>query len=162
MYATTFIKLVEDEYMNLLMESSGLKEKNGLKKGELPEYICSSVQKFRNWLTFAMRTSDIDANGVSVKAADFIIYSATGRALVQPYELLHPKLISALSLFRRDEFDELFGKGNRDRFERGTGVLVSICQFRVCYDHCQEVARGGNRKFWRSIREDVDLNATPQ
>lgn len=142
MYTSTFIKLVEDQYMNLLRESIDLRETRRFRKGELPDFICSRVQKFRNWLNYLVRTTELNADGLSLNSGDFLVYSANRKTLTEPYKPLHPKLISALSVFAREDFDSIFGKAKRELYERTTGIDLSCCNFRICYEHCQLVRNG--------------------
>ncbi|AKA47943.1 hypothetical protein IX51_01270 [uncultured archaeon] len=158
MYSAAFVKLVEEEYMNVLRESNSLKNQYGFTKGHFPEYICSGVQKFRNWLTMALRTADIIIDDVSVSPEDVLVHAAISRSFAQPYELRHPKLISALSLFSKDDFEAIFGVARKSMFERGTDVDVSVCQFRVCFEHCELVMReiGRKKSFWRPSNADAE------
>ncbi|HKJ96265.1 MAG TPA: hypothetical protein VJ944_00820, partial [Thermoplasmataceae archaeon] len=65
--------MVEDEYTGLLNDCNALKQANGLDLFEKPTFICERVQKFRNWLTMAIRSAEITGNGVSLKAEDVLL-----------------------------------------------------------------------------------------
>ncbi len=139
MYPSAFVRLVEDEYAELLRTAISLSRIYEFKEGQKPDYICIQVQKFRNWLAYAIRSVDLNYDGVSYSSEDVLAYAAMSRSRVYPFGLLHPKLASALTLFNSDEFTGIFGSERRESFEKGAEASVSVCQFRVCFAHCSKV-----------------------
>lgn len=136
MHPRSFITLIEEEFTILHRSATEAAAKYGFNSGERPFYICREVQKFRNWLAYAIRSVDLTVNGEKVSAEDAIIFAASSRSDVGPFKLLHPKLVNALSLFVRGDFDAIFGPSKLETFEKSTNTVVSTCQFDVCYFHC--------------------------
>lgn len=141
MYGSAFVKLVEDEYKSLLRNSNYIKAVEPFRTGELPEHICSEVQRFRNWLTLAVRTTEVSVGGREVDAADILIHAASSTKPGNSDELIHNELKNALTLFKKDDFEAIFGNAGRTKFESRAKVTVSECQFAVCHEHCQLVRK---------------------
>ncbi|AKA48703.1 hypothetical protein IX51_05865 [uncultured archaeon] len=137
MYAVTFIRMVEDEYTGLLNDCNALKQANGLDLFEKPTFICERVQKFRNWLTMAIRSAEITGNGVSLKAEDVLLDAAITKKQSPPYEPLHPRIGSVLTLYERTDLDGILGEKRRLSLEQGIQKEINECRFKVCYTHCQ-------------------------
>lgn len=137
MFAETFIKLVEEEYLNVLENSIRLKDEMGFSFSGKPEFICERVQKFRTWLIMAMRCADLVSGPVGVKPEEVLINAASTTSEGSNRKPLHPNLVEALTLFDRTQFEGIFGERQRLLFEQNVGLKVSDCMFKPCYDHCQ-------------------------
>lgn len=142
MYAETFVKLVEEEYSKVVKETESLKLKYGFELEEKPTYICDVVQKFRSWLTIAIRTADLVHNGARITPEDAVTHAAVSSPDEETGRALHPVLREALSLFDREQLDAMFGETRRLVLEQRTKVKFNECQYKLCYSHCQFVKYG--------------------
>lgn len=136
MHISNFIRLVEEEYDKVVVKSRDLMMSKTPHMLEKPEYICDQVQKFRSWLIMAMRTLDVWDDFGRITPEDAIVHAATSYSSNVPDKPMHPKMVSMISLFDRDDFMGIFNNGHRDRLENFTGSKITSCRFRECYPFC--------------------------
>lgn len=137
MYAVTFIRLIENEYLELFKECSNLKEEIGFDLFEKPTYICDKVQKFRNWLIMAIRSSEVVKNGTPMKPEDVLIEAATAKHSSTSSGPIHQNLINSLTLFNKTDLDGIMGEKRRLELEQAIGYQLDKCKYEVCSSHCE-------------------------
>lgn len=137
MYSETLIKLIEDEYQELLGQCSVLKEENGFNMLEKPYYICEKVQRFRSWIKMAIRSSEVVSEGIPIKPEDAIIRAAISMSQSSPREPVHQDLINSLLLFDRRDLDGIIGEERRQSLEKATGINIENCSFELCQEQCE-------------------------
>lgn len=140
MFAATFIRLVEDEYLNLHDQCNEIKGRHGFDLFTKPLHMCEKVQKFRNWLTMAIRSAEITKGGIPARPEDVLLDASSARVPTSPEDPLHPNIISSLTLFEKTDLVGLLGERRLLTFEKATGVETGKCMFKVCYSHCQFVS----------------------
>lgn len=139
MYATTFVRIVEEEYSKIFNDAQNLKRMEGFDLSTKPSFICEKVQKFRSWLTIAIRCAELVHNGAGIKPEDALIDAASARYENSAGKPMHPSILSALSLFDKAQFDGIFGETRRLILEQSTKSRISECRFQVCYSHCRYI-----------------------
>lgn len=139
MDAKTFIRIIEDEYSNVVKESESLKLKNGFTFNEKPTYICNLVQRFRNWVIFAIRSVDLQHQGSGIAPEDAVIHAAVTHFEENSEHPVHPSLREALSVFNKEQLDAIFGETRRLILEQKTKLNFDECSYKVCHSHCQFV-----------------------
>ncbi len=158
MYSVTFIRLIENEYLDLLRECSSLKKEKGFELFDKPLYICERVQKFRNWMIMAIRSSEVTRDGEPLRPEDVIVEAAITKTSSTPSEPVHPNLISALTLFEKTDLDGIIGEKRRLMLEQAMGQKIDKCKFEICFSHCEFV-----RKEIMPVRKEqsYDGDASP-
>ncbi len=136
MYPNAFIKLIEDYYTKTVNEVTNFGGKPRKRLFRQTVDLCNTMQKFKTWLTLAIRNADISFEGAGIRAEDVVIHYATLRSKVHPYNLLHPKISNAITVFNKIEFDDIFGAPRRLAYEKETGRNMSSSRFTICERTC--------------------------
>ena len=119
MDSTVFLRIIEDEYYNVLHQSNVRWRKDGAARPSLIQAIpMEDLLKFKQWFHYALKATEVQSGGASVRPEDVVIHAALQTAVIPPYKPLHPKLISVLSLFSENELVEIFGRNRVNSLKR--------------------------------------------
>lgn len=141
MHINNFIKLVEEEYDKIVLQSRQLKEENTPALLEKPVYICEQVQKFRNWFFMAIRTIDVWNDSGRVTPEEAIYHAATSFSPRFPKQPTHPKIVSMINMFDSKDLMGIFTDEQKEIIEKSMGIDVSTCKFKECFPFCPNFFR---------------------
>ncbi len=98
-----FVGLIEDWIQGLAKRIKGDERPESVSTDAFDAFLQpEDIQRFKSWLSLALRITDTWTDGVSVFPEDVVVRSAVKRS--------HPKLLKALSMFTDKELLDLFGQ----------------------------------------------------
>lgn len=110
METTIFLDIIENEYKGMI--SSANRKYRDLEpstESVTMDVSLDDVTRFKEWLTFALKATEVTSSGNKVNPMDVIVNAAIKTSPNPPYTPQRPGIIKVLSLFTEDELSEIFG-----------------------------------------------------